>query len=366
MNKLREFRAKSPQLGGNFLNSISRSCSNVSHKFLRRSPGRRANHHRAISSGSYDLTGATEHRLEIGHPILINKTAIDVDSIDLRSKPTEADSMILEADSIAESEESELSCAPHLQEISFSFLPEEEANTAEYEIPPNPKRVSPQETPPKTFSMNKSKSSTNLHKSELTVYLRRCSSVRLIKHQVSTIEIPREDLRTHVPGRKSLPPEFPPPPPPPIISENQYETAGSHLRRASYSKAVKDSDSGEEIPKEPSLEDLQDILESMKKETEQNPGKSLTHILSESRINLLKGRNLKMPHFNASKAKNAWSGFRHWVEEEVAKVRPHAEEEPEKDDPAISSHQHEEENSPQDEVTLSPSSVLSSSLILCL
>ncbi|XP_059620288.1 antigen EG13 [Phlebotomus argentipes] len=291
MNKLREFRAKSPQpnrLGGSILNTISRSYSNVSHKFLRRSPGRRGGtHHRAISSGSYDLTGATaEQRLEIGHPILINKTALDVDTIDLR-KPENSMAIEMETDS-----SSEVSCA-HLQDITFSFLPEDHegelAEAAEYEIPPNPKRISP----PKS-TIVKSKSSTNLHKSELTVYLRRCSSVRLIKHQVSTIEIPQESLNNHVPGRKSLPPDIPPPPPPLIERpEHQYEVAGSHLRRASYSKAVKeqsDSQSGEESAKEAS---------------------------GNFKI------NLKMPHFNRAKAKNAWSGFRHWLEDEVVvRVRP--------------------------------------------
>uniref|UniRef100_A0A1B0GLC1 Uncharacterized protein n=1 Tax=Lutzomyia longipalpis TaxID=7200 RepID=A0A1B0GLC1_LUTLO len=90
------------------------SCSNVSHKFLRRSPGRRAgNHQRAISSGSYDLTGpGVEPRLEIGHPILINKTAIDVDSIDLRTATTtEVDSVIHETET--ESSDSEVSHVPH-------------------------------------------------------------------------------------------------------------------------------------------------------------------------------------------------------------------------------------------------------------
>uniref|UniRef100_A0A7G3AV94 Putative e3 ubiquitin-protein ligase bre1 isoform x1 n=1 Tax=Lutzomyia longipalpis TaxID=7200 RepID=A0A7G3AV94_LUTLO len=326
------------------------SCSNVSHKFLRRSPGRRAgNHQRAISSGSYDLTGpGVEPRLEIGHPILINKTAIDVDSIDLRTATTtEVDSVIHETET--ESSDSEVSHVPHLQDITFSFLPQHEGfieQSTDYEIPPNPKRVSPIETTLNANTKTKSKSSANLHKSELTVYLRRCSSVRLIKHQVATIDIPLENKKNHVFGRKSLPPEFPPPPPPPIFSatekqqkeipENTYETAGSLRRRASYSKAVKDTESGEETsstnPQEPA-DEIQEMLESMKKETDLHPGKSLTHIFSDSRVNLLRGKNLKMPQFNRTKAKNAWSGFRHWLGEEVARVRPHGEENiPTKDD----------------------------------
>ncbi|GAB0098975.1 hypothetical protein DMENIID0001_147910 [Sergentomyia squamirostris] len=355
MNKLREFRGKSPQsniLGGNILNSISRSCSSVGHKILRRSPGRRGGkHQRAVSSGSYDLTTATtpEHRLEIGHPILINKTAIDVESIDLRKNIDEDEAIVLETESLAS--EAEASCVPHLQDITFSFLPEDEAgelaamSDAQYEIPPNPKRVIEEENKLTNVARTKSKSSTNLHKSELTIYLRRCSSVRMIKNQVSTVEIMQE---SHCfPRRKSSPPSLPPPPPPLLISgnkENTYERTGSFLRRNSYSKAIhKDSDSPEEEPPtETSTEELNNILKNMEKETERNPGKRLSHVLSESRMNLMRGKNLRMPQ----KAKNVWSGFRHWLEEEVNRVRPPPDE---ADTPSA------RENHPDEEYAVIPS-----------
>lgn len=104
MNKLRNMRHKSPAAGhddsmppgedhvrgasGGLFNKIKR-YSNVSHKLMRRSSG---NHHHTgtirkhsphRSSGSYDMTGDSSRDLrpEIGAPVLITTTALDIDKI---------------------------------------------------------------------------------------------------------------------------------------------------------------------------------------------------------------------------------------------------------------------------------------------
>lgn len=175
MNKIKTFKYRtSGNNDSGIFNKISKRYSNVN--FLRAKPGRKSSP-QPISTGSYDMTGNESEDLkrEIGAPILISKTTIDSDttnSIVIRSIESPID------ENSKENSENEIfhDTVTNFNEIKFSFLPTDET---ENRLSTNSEYDSPRPQPPMVLRKNKSKSATNLHKSEIKVFLHKAPSLEL-------------------------------------------------------------------------------------------------------------------------------------------------------------------------------------------
>lgn len=238
MNKLRNMRHKSPAnhdesmppgedhvrgVSGGLFNKIKR-YSNASHKLMRRSSGnhqvattRKHSPHRS-SSGSYDMTGESSRDLrpEIGAPVLITTTALDIDNI--FDKITENKSVIPASSSSDSDADVFADASASIQDFSnikFQFFEEGTSvdNTqvnlststeeGDYELVPSPRivqlnsseserRRSPvdQVVIPQPMRKNKSRSVSNLHSPSRKLSLE-LNIRNLRRHPVSTV-----DLRT--------------------------------------------------------------------------------------------------------------------------------------------------------------------------
>lgn len=175
MNKIKTFKYKTSAPGktdSGIFNKISKRYSNVN--FLRSKPGRKSSP-QPISTGSYDMTGNESEDLkrEIGAPILISKTTIDSDTTDcVRSNESPID------ENSKDNSESEVfhDTVSNFNEIKFSFLPIDET---ENRLSTNSEYDSPRPQPPMVLRKNRSKSATNLHKSEIKVFLHKAPSLEL-------------------------------------------------------------------------------------------------------------------------------------------------------------------------------------------
>lgn len=175
MNKIKTFKYRTSASGNTdsgIFNKISKRYSNVN--FLRSKPGRKSSP-QPISTGSYDMTGNESEDLkrEIGAPILISKTTIDSDTTDcIRSNESPID------ESSKDNSENEVfhDTVTNFNEIKFSFLPTDET---ENRLSTNSEYDSPRPQPPMVLRKNRSKSATNLHKSEIKVFLHKAPSLEL-------------------------------------------------------------------------------------------------------------------------------------------------------------------------------------------
>lgn len=173
MNKIKTFKYRtSGNNDSGIFNKISKRYSNVN--FLRSKPGRKSSP-QPISTGSYDMTGNESEDLkrEIGAPILISKTTIDSDTTDcILTIDTPID------ENSRENSENEVfhDTVTNFNEIKFSFLP---TNETENRLSTNTEYDSPRPQPPMVLRKNKSKSATNLHKSEMKVFLHKAPSLEL-------------------------------------------------------------------------------------------------------------------------------------------------------------------------------------------
>lgn len=141
-------------------------------RFMRPQPGRQqgsANHHPpVVSTGSYDLTAA-ELKREIGAPVLISKTCIDMDTTDCRIDGGRS-RCITEHKSLPSSPAAVMSSdgddAGDESGTRFAY-----GHIASNNNGPNPLATST------VLRKNRSKSASNLHKSELRVFLQRAPSL---------------------------------------------------------------------------------------------------------------------------------------------------------------------------------------------
>lgn len=172
MNKIKTFKYRtSGNSDSGLFNKITKRYSNVN--FLRSKPGRKSSP-QPISTGSYDMTGNESEDLkrEIGAPILISKTTIDADTTDCIRSHESID------ENSKENSENEVfhDTVTNFNEIKFSFLPTDET---ENRLSTNSEYDSPRPQPPMVLRKNKSKSATNLHKSEIKVFLHKAPSLEL-------------------------------------------------------------------------------------------------------------------------------------------------------------------------------------------
>lgn len=197
MNKIKTFKYKTNNGEHSLFNKLTKRYSNV--KFLRSTSGattsgtcsRNAATAPASSTGSYDMTGRESDDLkrEIGAPVLISKTTIDADDIQPiiqnHQSPINA----------PEAESPEPSPLPHLNDIKFSFHTSDElegnccADENAYD--------SPKPTITTPLRKNRSKSATNLHKSEIKVYLQRAPSLEIQSNGAHIDNSSYNEMLTH-------------------------------------------------------------------------------------------------------------------------------------------------------------------------
>lgn len=188
------------------LTKISKRYSTFSAKIIKRqSPGRKNVSPQKVISGSYNMTGShsDDHRLEIGAPVLISTTQIDVETLERKISEMQ-EKKLLQQQSQAASSGSEteiyadaVNTLSNVTDIKFKFLqdspealvPKETAKTPINKSSPLSDNTSESyyETPTirrssdERDSMNSrhSKSVNNLCKSEIKVYLQKAPSLSM-------------------------------------------------------------------------------------------------------------------------------------------------------------------------------------------
>lgn len=194
MKKLKSFKYKTN--GDNspgIFTKITKRYSNVS--FLRGSPGRNlsANASQPTSTGSYDMTGHESEDLkrEIGAPVLISKTRIDSDTTDCVLVKTNGGLVIPVSPGGSDGQQTN-SPSP----LGDNETTKESLSDDDDELPNNLyDEIQTLQTSPNSLNINRSKSATNLHKSEIKVFLHKAPSLVLEKNIINTT-IASED---HVP-----------------------------------------------------------------------------------------------------------------------------------------------------------------------
>lgn len=164
-----------PAASSSMFTKFSKRYANV--KFLRQPPGRQGgpngvhHHHQpAVSTGSYDLTTA-ELKREIGAPILISKTCIDMDTTDCR-----------------------IAAADPASHTTLPTSPAPAPTTSRFE----PCAAST------VLRKSRSKSASNLHKSELRVFLQRAPSLKVGETASNDADDTPEADRTYAVRTRSM------------------------------------------------------------------------------------------------------------------------------------------------------------------
>lgn len=179
------------------LTKISKRYSTFSAKIIKRqSPGRKNVSPQKVISGSYNMTGShsDDHRLEIGAPVLISTTQIDVET--LERKISEMQDKKLQREATSSGSETEIfsdavNSLSNVTDIKFKFLqdsPEHEPvvpikvqtptsdNSESYYETPTIRRCSDERD---SMNSRHSKSVNNLCKSEIKVYLQKAPSLSM-------------------------------------------------------------------------------------------------------------------------------------------------------------------------------------------
>lgn len=354
MNKLKSMKYKTDDSLHNndhsIMDKLSKRYSTV--RFLRSKSSTRKDAAANNSlSGSYDMNGrnSDDHKLEIGAPILISKTAIDTDTIDTRkyrhcnNVHSQSEQSLNQSD-IYQNANSSLDiqqqslCSTDLKNSQQSIESNDENG---YEYDKIMHRLSdPTEVNNNNgsgnFVGNRSKSATNLHKTELSVYIQRSPSMDIANRFGKTITSKHLCNRSH--DKRTL-------------SKQSIETDNSSFNNSRNSIAVNgsmfDEDTLDFDMKSASyqslnarniflsIEELNEITRQINEsddfriETDNN--EDLEYQIHrdnlkpcERRVTLLRNKN--QSRFlnitpNRDKFTNAWSGFKSWIGEEKGKLK---------------------------------------------
>lgn len=177
--------------GGSIITKLTKRYSSV--KFLRNSPGRQGSP-QPVSTGSYDMNGhdSGDLKREIGAPILISKTRLDSDTTDCCIKSSDSTNATERAQSpphydvpIAASPKIVPNVnkyhTPKLNiEEKIAPLKDSPINNEQYDVPMKPRST--------ILQKHRSKSATNLHKSEIKVFLHKAPSLEL-EHNNNCIDV---------------------------------------------------------------------------------------------------------------------------------------------------------------------------------
>lgn len=362
MNKLKTFKYKTNSADPGFLDKISKRYS--TYRFLRKAPGRKNSGTPQPISASYNMTGheSEDHKVEIGAPVLISKTTIDsdhevVDGGDSHSHINDGVRVASNGSNTAPVTQQSFG------ELKFSFFTPQnnDENDQDYDIP-RPYAISSNDPSQKPI---RSKSATNLHRTEVNICLQRAPSLKLLERSddaavvpdASTIDDPEPvPLRKRnnqslnnvydvpVPNGSSTPVPFPRSSS--KSSLNRTSLSGSQrFSKSRDSVAVPSSICDEDFDLKSaschslnardiflSIEELNDITKQINEADElklQDDGEleycehrdNLRPV--ERRITLLRNKNHRIVNIGTRRDKitNAWSGFKSWIGEEKGKIR---------------------------------------------
>lgn len=282
MNKLKTFKyktghdatgsTKEPSL----FDKLSKRYSTAA--FLRKSSGRKNGANSQPISGSYDMNGreSDDHKLEIGAPVLISKTTIDADTMEARAREYKEREEHRERD----------------EELDGDSL------DGRNDVKPT-----------------RSKSATNLHKTQLSIYLERAPSIEIndqpngatsnIREFHSTDQLSALKASDLNASRSSF--------------VNSMLNEDFDLKSASYQSL-----DGKNLYL--SIDELNDITtqirETSKADLEYCQHRDNLHP-NERRVTLLRNKTSSRINLSHKKEKlsSAWSGFKVWFGEEKTKLK---------------------------------------------
>lgn len=355
MNKFKTMKYKTSTNGitndHSLFEKISKRYSTV--RFLRKSPVPKSSDATQNQvSGSYDMSGreSEDHKLEIGAPILISKTTIDTDSIIDTSihRNSDTGSSQLQKRNSQLSDQSDTyhdaNSSMSFGELKFSFYT---ANESDTEATANDCASMNHENQyaklkqlPETieinnnsnFVANRSKSATNLHKTELSLYLQRSPSMELTNSSkfASKSMSAKHINRTCTQSKQS------------VDSDGSYNHSRNSIAvngSSEFDEEVMDFDmksaSFQSLDARNiflSIEELNDITRQINESDEFNtPNEHDLEYCShrdklrpcERRVTLLRNKNQKFLNIAPKRDKltNAWSGFKSWIGEEKGKIK---------------------------------------------
>lgn len=359
MNKFKTMKYKTSTngVGSNdhsIFDKLSKRYSTV--RFLRKSDAKKVDPKANPVCGSYDMSGrdSEDHKLEIGAPILISKTTIDADTIDTSAyrnsldvqRNSDQSDIYHDADSSLEMQQSAMSFG----DLKFSFYTAHESDTSANET--NTAQEKPQYAKIKplpdssieinnnsNFVANRSKSATNLHKTELSLYLQRSPSMDITNKFSKSLSLSKNGSRTV--SKHS------------VDSDGSYNNSRNSIAINGSSEFVTACNGGStEFDEEVmdfdmksasfqsldarniflSIEELNDITRQINESDEFNaPDEHDLEYCShrdnlrpcERRVTLLRNKNQKFLNIAPKRDKltNAWSGFKSWIGEEKGKIR---------------------------------------------
>lgn len=352
MNKIKTFKYKTSNSDSGIFNKISKRYSNV--KFLRQSPGRKSSP-QPISTGSYDMTGNESEDLkrEIGAPVLISKTTIDTDTTDcIRLNESAKHSR----ENSKDNSENEIfhDTVTTFNEIKFSFLPTEDTDNR---LSGNSQYDSPRPQPSMILQKKRSKSATNLHKSEIKVFLHKAPSLELDANIVTEncYDLPRKlrfiDEPHPCDKNKEMERKLSESEKPSnldnlsmiYVSKNSLHKRNNNEKSASRESFGFDSSCDEDFDLKSasfqslearnlflSIEELNEITRQINESEDFNHEVDLEYCEhrdklkpDERRITLLRNKNHNKISMASKREKlsNAWTGLKHWIGEEKVKIK---------------------------------------------
>lgn len=342
MNKLRTTKYKPDEGVHNdysLFDKISKRYSNV--RFLRKSANRKEVPANSFT-GSYDMNGrnSEDHKLEIGAPILISKTTIDTDSIIDTSLYRHSDCSQLQRNSDQSDSYHDANSSLDTQQSSFHSSAsssndernEERAYTKIITLP-----INSEVNNNGNFIGNRSKSATNLHKTELSVYLQRSPSMEISHHftqPLTTTTATKNNAYSSYNGFRTVSKHS-------IESDNSFRNSRNSI---TVNGSVIDEEALDFDMKSASfqsldarniflsIEELNEITRQINESEEfcsldDNQLEYQIHRDNlkpcERRVTLLRNKNQKFLNITPKRDKltNAWSGFKNWIGEEKGKIK---------------------------------------------
>lgn len=316
MNKFKatKYKTESLQNDSSIFDKISKRYSNV--RFLRKSTNRKEPQ---TITGSYDMTGrnSDDHKLEIGAPILISKTTIDTDSIidanqfrhsmisTMQRSSNESD-VYHDANSSLDTQQS-----TSIGDLKLSSTDEDDTTYTKRRTLPTTIEVNNNNG---TFVGNRSRSATNLHKTELSVYIQRSPSMELSQKFTTKRVLSKHSIDSDVSFNNSRN----------TVNDLIYdeEQLDFDMKSASFQSL-----NARNIFL--SIEELNEITRQINESDDfhvdneyQKHRENLRPC--ERRVTLLRNKN--HPKFlniapKRDKLTNAWSGFKTWIGEEKGKIK---------------------------------------------
>lgn len=337
MNKLKSMKYKTDESAHNDYSIFDKITKRYSNIRFRKSSNRKDAQANSFM-GSYDMTGrnSEDHKLEIGAPILISKTTIDADSIIDTGHYRHSDCIQLHRNSDQSDSYHDAHSSLDTQQSSFnssiSSNDDRHEDNAYAKIKPLPITVEVNNNG--NFIGNRSKSATNLHKTELSVYLQRSPSMEITNHFVQPLSTATKANHNGYNGFRA-------------ISKHSIESDNS-FRNSRNSVAVNGSVIDEEVLDFDmksasfqsldarniflSIEELNEITRQINEsdEFQATSDDQLEYQIHrdnlkpcERRVTLLRNKNQKFLNIapKRDKLSNAWCGFKNWIGEEKGKIK---------------------------------------------